>query len=63
MKVNVAQYFMNDLAKRFPLQNENVVDQEIIDVLVDRWSKRKYVAPNSAVKLHHQPARHQSYLM
>lgn len=63
MKVNVAQYFMNDLSKRFPLQTENVVDQEIIDVLVDQWSKRKYVAPNSAVKLNHRPHQLHTYLM
>lgn len=63
MKVNVAQYVMNDLANRFPMNNEKIADGEIIDVLIDQWSKRKYVAPSSSVKLNHRPSGHHSYLM
>lgn len=63
IKVNVANYIIHDLQKRFPLQNENIVDTDIIDVLVDRWSQHRYVAPNSTVKLHHQPSQNTFYLM
>lgn len=63
MRVNVAQYCMQDLAGRFPIKGETGVDHEIIDVLVDNWSKHQYVAPHSAVKLNHRPFDHHSYLM
>jgi hypothetical protein len=64
MKVNVAQYVMNDLTNRFPMQNEDVVDREVIDFLVEGWSKRKYVTPNAAALQNHRPLRiRQPYLM
>lgn len=63
LKVNVANYIIHDLSKRFPLQNENIVDQDIIEVLVDRWSNHQYVAPNSSVKLNHQQNHNNLYLM
>ncbi len=63
MKVNVANYIIQDLSKRFPMHNESIVDNDIIDVLVDRWSNRRYVAPNASVKLHHQPPHNNLYLM
>ena len=63
MKVNVAQYFMHDLANRFPMHNEKIIDNEVIDVLIDHWSKRRYVVPNAAVKINHRTPEHKSYLM
>ena len=63
IKVNVANYIIHDLQKRFPMQNENIVDTDIIDVLVDRWSHHQYVAPNSTVKLNHPPSQNNLYLM
>lgn len=63
IKVNVANYIINDLSKRFPMQNEGVVDTEIIDVLIDRWSNRHYITPNNAVKRNHPPMHDHLYLM
>lgn len=63
IKVNVANYIIHDLQKRFPMQNENIVDTDIIDALIDRWSHHQYVAPNSTVKLNHPPSQNNLYLM
>lgn len=63
IKVNVANYIIHDLQKRFPMQNENIVDTDIIDALIDRWSHHQYVAPNSSVKLNHPPSQNNLYLM
>lgn len=63
IKVNVANYIINDLSKRFPMQNETIIDSEIIDVVVNRWSNRRYVAPNTTIHQHHQPPHTNLYLM
>lgn len=63
IKVNVANYIINDLSKRFPMQNETVVDSEIIDVVLKNWSNKRYVAPNASVKPRHVPPQHNLYLM
>ena len=63
IKVNVANYIIHDLQKRFPMQNENIVDTDIIDALIDRWSHHQYVAPNSSVKLNHPPSQNNLYVM
>ena len=63
VKVNVAQYIIHDLSKRLPIGDENVVDEEIINVLVDRWSKHKYVSPTHSVKFNHVSARNERYLI
>ncbi len=53
MKVNVANYIYADLLKRFPLQNEKAVDSDIIDVLIQKWSNKEYLSPDSSLKFHH----------
>lgn len=63
IKVNVANYMISDLSKRFPFQSENIVDDEIIDVLIDRWSNKKYVVPNSSERFYHNPPQNHPYLM
>ena len=62
-KVDVANYMIQDLSRKFPLQEEGIVDEEIIDILVDSWSKKRYITPNSSLKFHHQPQGFQKYLM
>ena len=51
MKVNVANYVYADLLKRFPLQNDEVVDSELIDVLVQKWANKEYLTPDSSLKI------------
>lgn len=63
VKVNVAQYIIQDLSKRFPIGDENISEEEIIDSLVDRWAKQKYVSPTHSVKFNHSVARNQRYLI
>ncbi len=55
MKINVANYVYQDLLKRFALREENIVDQELIDILVNKWSNKEYLNVDSNLKLrHHQ---------
>lgn len=54
MKVNVANFIYQDLLKRFPLENGQVVDKEVIDVLVNKWANKEYLTPDSSLKLHHK---------
>lgn len=42
MKVNIANYLIEDLSNRFPIANTSVIDNEIIDVMVDRWHNNRY---------------------
>jgi hypothetical protein len=62
-KVNVAQYIMHDLLNRFPLNNEIMVDEDIIETLIDRWSKNKYITPDRSIRTHHAQAHNQRYLV
>ena len=52
MKVNVANYVYADLLKRFPLQNDQIVDSEVIDILLHKWANKEYLCPDSNLKLH-----------
>ena len=63
VKVNVAQYVIHDLLNRFPLNNENVADNDIIEALIDRWAKNKYVTPNPTIRVKHAKSRNQRYLV
>ena len=63
VKVNVAQYVIHDLLNRFPLNNENVSDNDIIEALVDRWAKNKYVTPNPTIRAKHTKSHNQRYLV
>lgn len=51
MKVNVANYVYADLLKRFPLQNDQIVDSDVIDVLVHKWANKEYLSPDSTLKI------------
>ncbi len=62
-KVNVAQYIMHDLLNRFPLNNEIMVDEDIIETLIDRWSKNKYISPDRSIRTHHAQTHNQRYLV
>lgn len=42
MKVNVANYLIGDMSKHYPINNRTPVDNDIIDVMVDRWSKKQF---------------------
>ena len=53
MKVNVANYIYQDLAKRFLLREDGTVDKELIDMLVNKWSNKEYINVDSSLKLHH----------
>lgn len=63
VKVNVAQYVIQDLLNRFPLNSETIADEDIIDVLIDRWSKNKYVTPNPSIRAIRSKTRNQRYLV
>ncbi len=63
VKVNVAQYVIQDLLNRFPLNGETIADEDIIDVLIDRWSKNKYVTPNPSIRAIRSKTRNQRYLV
>ena len=63
VKVNVAQYVIHDLLNRFPLNNENMIDEDIIEALVDRWSRNKYITPNPSIKANHTKVHNQRYLI
>ena len=63
LKVNVANYIMTDLSKRFPMQSETVVDDEIIDVVVDQWSNHRYVVPGGISKKRVEVPKNHLYLM
>jgi len=63
MKVNVANYIYADLLKRFGLQNDKMVDQEVIDVLLGKWANKEYLSPDSNLKLHHEQHIRPPHLM
>lgn len=63
VKVNVAQYVIHDLLNRFPLNSETVADEDIIEALIDRWSKNKYIVPNPSIKANHAKTHNQRYLV
>ena len=63
VKVNVAQYVIHDLLNRFPLNSEMMADEDIIDALIDRWSKNKYITPNRSIRTLHAKTRNQRYLV
>lgn len=54
MRVNVANFIYQDLQKRFPLNCEKEVDDELIDVLVNKWASKEYLTPDPSIKLHHK---------
>ena len=51
MKVNVANYVYADLLKRFPLQSDQIVDSDVIDVLLHKWANKEYLSPDSMLKI------------
>ncbi len=63
MKTDVANFLIHDIKNRYPLREDNIVDGEIIDVLIDRWSNQKYVAPRATMRLNHPPTHNHLYLM
>jgi len=63
MKVNVANYIYADLLKRFPIQNDKIVDYDIIDVLVKKWENKEYLSPDSNLKFHHSTPIKPPHLM
>lgn len=63
VKVNVAQYVIHDLLSRFPLNDNMVADDEIIDALIDGWAKNKYVMLEPEIKHHHVKNHDQQYLI
>lgn len=63
MKVNVANYIITDLSKRFPLQNDSGFEDDIIDVLISKWSNKEYIMPNRQIKLYKEPETHINHLM
>ena len=63
MKVNVANYIYADLLKRFPLQGDKIVDDDVIDMLVSKWENREYLTPDSSLKLYHKQTIRPPHLM
>lgn len=45
MKVNIANYLIEDLSNRFPITNTGVIDNDIIDVMVDGWHNNRFHSP------------------
>lgn len=43
LKVDVATYLLNNLSNRFPIKNEEIVDQDLIGAVVDRWAMKKFL--------------------
>ena len=54
MKANVANYIYADLVKKFPSQNDKIVDSEVIDFLIGSWANGEYFSFDSKLKLRHK---------
>lgn len=63
MKVNVANYLIGDLANRFPIKSRNPIDNDLIDVMVDSWSKQQYSGSDFNVSFSDRKTRKNHYLM
>ncbi len=64
MKVNVANYLIGDMSRRYPIKNRTPVDNEIIDVMVDRWSKKQFSdTPEINVMFTNTNSNENKYLM
>ena len=46
MKVNIANYLIEDLSNRFPMAHTGIIDNDIIDVMVDGWYNHRYHTPS-----------------
>ena len=46
MKVNIANYLIEDLSNRFPITNTGAIDNDIIEVMVDNWFNNRYHVPS-----------------
>ena len=63
MKVNVAHYLIGDLSKQFPLSNGTGIDNDLIDVMVDKWSQHQYFHADASISFHSHHRSNTSYLM
>ncbi len=63
IKINVANYIIHDLSQRFPMQSELVPDDDILEVIINRWSNNQYITPSAYVKLNHPQPQNQLLLM
>ncbi len=63
IKINVANYIIHDLSQRFPMQSELVPDDDILEVIINRWSNNQYITPSTYVKLNHPQPQNQLLLM
>lgn len=63
IKINVANYIIHDLSQRFTLQSELVPDDDILEVIINRWSNNQYITPSAYVKLNHPQPQNQLLLM
>ena len=54
MKANIANCVYSDLVKRFPMRTDKIVDGDVLDVLLKKWSSGEYIIPDSSLKLHHK---------
>ncbi len=63
MKVNVANYLIGNMSSRFPIKNRASVDREIIDVMVDNWSKNQFSGADINISFCDARSRKEKYLM
>ena len=54
MKVNIANYVYHDLSKHFSPQNDKIVDSDLMDMLITKWSNDEFLACDSNLKLKHK---------
>lgn len=63
MKANVANYIIQDLTSRYPIKNDDVFDSELIEVVIDDWSKNQFFTNGYNVKFNHERQNQLRYVM
>jgi len=63
MKVNVANFLIGDLSRRYPIKSRTPVDNDLIDVMVDRWSRKQFSDPDINVQFTYKNNGENKYLM
>lgn len=63
MKVNIANYLIEDLSNRFPISNTGIIDNDIIDVMVNGWFNNRYHTPSFNIAADEKHSQKQRLLM
>lgn len=63
MKANVANYLIQDLTSRYPINNEDVFDSDLIEVVIDDWANNKFFTNGHNVKFNREYKSAPHYIM